>query len=523
MIYYSPHRKVHRRWRGPTRLCRTTTAIQILLFLTVSLAVCGLLEMSDMGVSLLSSSGQGVLDIHNDNGAGGVGGGGEGEGQIEQHKKPERPSTQRKYTYKYTTLDGYFLQDDPSTVAAEFDFMATNFGLIDREYDSDAALPDNGRDMTPWQRFEHHISSLNRTAQEDEEAGDRRNIKRHGASARYLLLFLGRHGNGYHNIAERYYGNVAWDCHYAALDGDPDGIMTWSDAHLSKEGQRQAREVNTFWRKQIAEQKMSLPELWLASPLDRAMETADITFQGILPDRAKLEAIVMEKLREGTGIHTCDRRSDVSYIRQRFPSFNVDSDPYLTETDEFYDADRREPESALTERLRAFMDSLMGRHDLIDGRERVSITSHSGAIGALLRVLGHRQFSLGTGAVIPVFIRIDKIPLDDGPDDEDKSSKAKRHGGSGEGGNHEDPTLDLPDLDQPDHSDNGAKDNENAKQPSDSDLNDRSKWKPIPSCPADLDLSTVGRIRWGVGLREYLEGVENGTVSMEEVAFRFTA
>ncbi|KIX95288.1 uncharacterized protein Z520_08805 [Fonsecaea multimorphosa CBS 102226] len=483
--------------------------------------------MSDVGVSLLSSSGhQGVLDIHNDNG----GGGGGGEDKTEQENKPEQPSAQGKYAYTYTTLDGYFLQDDPSTVAAEFDFMANNFGLIDRPYESDETLPENGRDMTPWQRFEHHISSLNRAAHEDEEDGEKRNTKRHGSTARYLLLFLGRHGNGYHNIAERYYGNVAWDCHYSALDGDPDGIMTWSDAHLSKEGQRQAREVNSFWQKQIAEQKMSLPELWLASPLDRAMETADITFAGVLPDGAKLEAIVMEKLREGTGIHTCDRRSDVSYIRQRFPSFNVDLDPLLTETDEFYDPDRREPESALTERLREFMDSLMGRDDLIGGKERVSITSHSGALGALMRVLNHRQFSLGTGAVIPVFVKVDKIPLED---DEHKeritkksiSRKDKRNGGSAEGGNHKEPTLHLPDLDEADHDDNdeSEKDTEDVKQASDSDPNDRSKWEPIPSCPADLDLSTVGHSRWGVGLREYLEGVENGTVTMEEVAFRFTA
>ncbi|KAH0845980.1 phosphoglycerate mutase family protein [Fonsecaea pedrosoi] len=521
MIYYSPHRKVHRRWRGPTRLCRTTTAIQILLFLTVSLAVCGLLEMSDMGVSLLSSSGQGVLDIHNDNG-GGAGGDG-GKEDIGQEKEPARPSAQTRYAYKYTTLDGYFLQDDLSTVAADFDFMATNFGLIDREYNSDESLPDNGRDMTVWQRFEHHISSLNRAAQDDDDDDDdgdddRRNRKRHGSSARYLLLFLGRHGNGYHNIAERYYGGEAWDCHYSALDGDPDGIMTWSDAHLSKEGQRQAREVNSFWTRQLAEQKMSLPELWLASPLDRAMETADITFDGILPGGAKLEAIVMEKLREGTGIHTCDRRSDVSRIRQRFPTFNVDLDQYLTETDEFWDPDRREPDTALTERLRAFMDSLMDQHELIGGKERLSITSHSGAIGALLRVLNHRQFSLGTGAVIPVLIKVDKVPLDDDHDDADRSrnakrsvlSKDKRHGGSGEGGNHEEPKLNLPDND----SGEGEKGTENANQTSDSDANDRSKWQPIPSCPADMDLPTIGHSRWGVGLREYLEGVENGTITI---------
>jgi len=39
-----------------------------------------------------------------------------------------------------------------------------------------------------------------------------------------------------------------------------------------------------------------------------------------------------------------------------------------------------------------------------DANTWLSITSHSGEIRSLLRVLGHREFSLGTGAVIPVLV-----------------------------------------------------------------------------------------------------------------------
>ena len=492
MITYTPHRKAHRRWRGPTRLCRTTIAVQILLLLTVSLVVCGLLEMSDMGITLLSSSEQKVIGSQDDSPAGG------GEENEEAHAQ--------KYTYEYKSLQGYFLQDDPSTDPASFDFMTTNFGLEDRAYGSDGSLPNEGRDMTQWQRFEHHISSLNRAAQEN-DTQDKLAAKRHTAPSspkRYILFFLGRHGNGYHNIAERYYGNIAWDCHFSALDGDPDNIMNWSDAHLTKEGRRQAREVNNFWRNQTSRmgQGMSLPEVYLVSPLDRTLETAKISFDG-LKERGQLPAIVMEQVREGTGIHTCDRRSSVRYIREHYPSYDVDLDPNLTEGDEYWDATRREPDSVLDERLRRFFDGFMGNKAMSEGRQRISITSHSGAIAAMLRVLGHRRFNLGTGAVIPVFVEVQRVSVDDSGGDE---RLKRRHGGGGEGAGHDDPTLDLPDLDG---QDDAAK----------IDPNDRSEWLPIPSCPADLDLATVGQRRWGMGLKEFLEGVENGTINPEAVPF----
>lgn len=39
----------------------------------------------------------------------------------------------------------------------------------------------------------------------------------------------------------------------------------------------------------------------------------------------------------------------------------------------------------------------------------LSITSHSGEIASILRVLGHRPFKLSTGAVIPVLVKAEKI------------------------------------------------------------------------------------------------------------------
>merc|ERR1711939_168036 len=449
---------------------------------TVSLIVCGLLKASDAGATLLSMNGQKVLDIHTDPDPGAA-------------ETPEQTSDKpKRYGYKYTTLRGYFLQDDPQTKAQTFDFMKTNFGLVQRPYDSDESLPNKGRGMTPWQRFENHVTSLNHAAKQKRHGSEQ------GSHVRYKLLFLGRHGNGYHNIAERYYGNEAWDCHFSALDGDPDDIMVWSDAHLSKEGRRQAAEVNDFWKAQIKEEKMSLPQAYVVSPLDRALQTAEITFQGLVD---KFQPTVMERLREGTGIHTCDRRSTVSYVRGRYPEYITTKDPLLTETDEFWDADLREPDDALTARLGKLFDQLMQSGEFREA-ETISFTSHSGAIGAILRVLGHRPFSLGTGSVIPVLVKMERVEPE------------KRHGGQAEGGKHAEVDDDADD----DVAQDEAKEDEDGDTLAETMSVAKSKWGRIPACPADMDLQTVGQKRWGMGLKEFLTGVEDGTVQLEEVAFR---
>ncbi|EXJ94834.1 hypothetical protein A1O1_03232 [Capronia coronata CBS 617.96] len=436
--------------------------------------------MSNVGTSL-GKTGQPVLDIHTNP-------------DTSPGKAHQEEAQKKQYQFRYATLQGYFLQDDPRTKAAGFQFMENNFGLVQRPYDSDEDLPDRGQGKTAWQRFEHHISSLNNAAtRKRHETGE-------DVVTQYKLLFLGRHGNGYHNIAERYYGSEAWDCHYSMLDGDPEGVMIWADAHLSKEGRRQAKEVNEFWKSQIAEQKMSLPQSYYVSPLDRALETAEITFDGLVPS---FDPTVVERLREGTGIHTCDRRSPVSYIRQRYPTYVTTRDPFLTEADQFWDAELREPDQALAIRLGKLMDQIMADED----GERISLTSHSGAIGAVLYVLGHRQFSLATGAVIPVFVRVDKIPV--GGDHHNPLSR--RHGGKAEGGKHA----------QADDGDDDHDTNSDQQRPDMNEEDDKSTWRPKPLCPPDLDIPNIGVKRWGMGVKEFVTGVENGTVKLEEVAFRY--
>lgn len=70
-----------------------------------------------------------------------------------------------------------------------------NFGLINRSYDGDAEY-DPGHKKTQWQRFGHHVFRLNRES---------------GKNVQYKVLYMARHGEGFHNVAESFYGTPAWN------------------------------------------------------------------------------------------------------------------------------------------------------------------------------------------------------------------------------------------------------------------------------------------------------------------------
>lgn len=54
--------------------------------------------------------------------------------------------------------------------------------------------------MVQWQRFGRFVKHLNRQAAQEVAEG-----------SRYVVLYMGRHGEGYHNVAERMYGTKEWD------------------------------------------------------------------------------------------------------------------------------------------------------------------------------------------------------------------------------------------------------------------------------------------------------------------------
>lgn len=108
-------------------------------------------------------------------------------------------------------------------------------------------------------------------------------------------------------------------------------------------------------------------------------------------------------MREALGIHTCDRRSTKSAIHTRWPHFKFENG--FAEDDPLWVSDLRESNSHLDARVKALLDDIF----TTDHHTFLSFTSHSGAIGGILRVLGHITFSLQTGGVIPVLVKAETI------------------------------------------------------------------------------------------------------------------
>ncbi|KAL9006199.1 MAG: hypothetical protein Q9188_001078 [Gyalolechia gomerana] len=287
---------------------------------------------------------------------------------------------------RFSTVTGYFLQDETSTNASTFSFLNTNFGLINRTYATDTSYDPRGK-KTQWQRFATQVFRLNCDAP---------------LGTQYKLLYMGRHGEGYHNAAESFYGTPAWNCYYSLLDGND--TVNWADARLTPEGVTQAQIVNAFWASEIRNQKIPTPQNYYTSPLTRCLATANITFSGLdLSSRHSFVPTVKELFREGISGHTCDRRGSKSYIQSAFPSYQIESG--FTETDQLWEAYHAETQVDQDIRSKIVLDDVFSN----DRETYISITSHSGEIASLLRVLGHRTFRLSTGAVIPVLVKAETI------------------------------------------------------------------------------------------------------------------
>jgi len=108
----------------------------------------------------------------------------------------------------------------------------------------------------------------------------------------------------------------------------------------------------------------------------------------------------LQKLRETLGVHTCDRRPPRSVIAARFPSFRIEE--CFTENDELYNPDLRETLDERRIRLASAIEEIFSTDDSI----YIAISGHGGAIRSILEVLGHRDFELKTGGILPVVVKV---------------------------------------------------------------------------------------------------------------------
>ena len=89
--------------------------------------------------------------------------------------------------------------------------------------------------------------------------------------------------------------------------------------------------------------------------------------------------VIKEGFREAIGVHTCDRRSSRRVIRERYPEWRFEEG--FTEGDELWGPTEREGDEAMDGRSRRVLGDVLGG----GAGTWISVSSHSGEIGSLLR------------------------------------------------------------------------------------------------------------------------------------------
>ncbi|OCF75050.1 phosphoglycerate mutase [Kwoniella mangroviensis CBS 8886] len=286
---------------------------------------------------------------------------------------------EKPHRYRYDVVQGFFIQNGPEPKHMEFEEMLKrNFGLIDES-------PER------WDNLRKDVKKL----QDDAPEG-----------VLYKVMFLGRHGQGWHNFGASKYGVDPWEDYWTFLNGD--GEITWGpDPELTPLGVSQAQAIQKCWKEQIPHKPpISSQEMrWYVSPLTRTGQTMLESWGELLTGVPE----VWEDWREIYGSHTCDKRSTRTYIANRFPTFKIEEG--FAEEDELWKADDRETDAHMQMRAQRAMDRLFGP----DGAKEtfISVTSHSAILRNLLAVLHHQPYPLATGEMIPVVVKATRLSAEE--------------------------------------------------------------------------------------------------------------
>ncbi|KAH7341403.1 phosphoglycerate mutase [Rhizoctonia solani] len=291
----------------------------------------------------------------------------------------------------YEAIPGFFIQSDRTTAPQAHPPV---FGLKSR--------------TSPmyWNDFETRIKDLQKSAPK---------------GVRYVVCWLARHGQGWHNVAVDKHGLPKWESHFSKLNGD--GEITWgpircsfidsrsfiADAKLTPLGETQATEVNALWKKELSRPSdpVPIPTKLFSSPLARALATLDLTFKDVIPNDTNADdpagnPLVVENLREALAPFTSDHRSSKSEIQKIYPAFRFEES--FTENDPLWSESVSETDDEFNSRIKSTLDHIF--KDLLEETDTyISITAHSGVTAMILQLVGHRNYSLPGGGVVPIVIK----------------------------------------------------------------------------------------------------------------------
>ncbi|CAI5717408.1 unnamed protein product [Peronospora destructor] len=200
-----------------------------------------------------------------------------------------------------------------------------------------------------------------------------------------LIVFL-RHGEAIHNAAIEKYGSDAWNAYYCKLP-------EYLDAPLTAKGVKQAEESSKRLNAEI-DNGLRLQHV-LISPLERALQTFTIVYQN---QTTKMSAKPLELPREVLGVDTCDERRAISEKRMQYPE--LDFSAFKSDKDPWWTPDHRETDVELEARAIKFLSLIFSN----TSAQSFGVVSHSVFGAALLRVIGHREYSLGTADFLPLLI-----------------------------------------------------------------------------------------------------------------------
>ncbi|KAN0066845.1 putative phosphoglycerate mutase [Elaphomyces granulatus] len=293
------------------------------------------------------------------------------------------------YHFKFQAVPGFFVDFTENGAS----FRATTLprlGLIERSYETDGIameIDGTGNDKMPWERFRDYVDHLN---------------GQNAASTTYKVLYITRHGLGYHNSFESKVGRDMWNNHWSHVDGD--GQVVWSDSQLNGDGIKQVETLGQFWSDAVSNEMIPLPGTIYTSPLARCLETTRLVFTKIFEEqRAQFRPIVKEFLRELLTDHTCDRRSTRSWIEENYPNYVIE--PGFSEEDTLWTGGRWETMDEHTTRKQRVLEEIFST----DENAFVGLTVHSYAISAILRAVGLTEFRVREGSSIALLVRAEKL------------------------------------------------------------------------------------------------------------------
>lgn len=173
------------------------------------------------------------------------------------------------------------------------------------------------------------------------------------------IIHFVRHAEGFHNVAGKQ------DPVFGYLRED------MVDAKLTELGIKQCQQLSERSLKAVKN-----AELLVASPLNRTLQTALYSFRHLL---GKIPWVVVDEVREQTGLHPCDRRESITTKKAAFPQFDFSN--VINDEDPLYDLyTLREPHHKVAERAKKFLSWLKEREE-----NEIIVVAHAGYLYLIMR------------------------------------------------------------------------------------------------------------------------------------------